>query len=354
MAWSTGTATDWRDLLDILRAAAVLNGWVTDRYATSVLDANNDEWIAHGTGGGSDAIYAGIRTFHDASSGAYNWELAGGTGYNSGGAGWDTKLVGISPGRFNGATDTLKYGAYVPLLNSSITYWISATSRRLILVAKCSTAYVSCYLGWLNPFATTAEYPYPLYIAGSTPFFNLLPSSTAIPYSGLADPIGVQTGALDENGPAFLRFLDGAWYTVRNSSSSGPSFSARSASRDRVVYPAGTPLINATRVPDPADRWQTLTFDWHNVIPNSGVPGTISANLHKTPGTTSRVAIEPATVIFQLPSEQFCGELDDVAWCSGADSVGAEDTLNDGVDTWHVFQNGTKTDLWHRFAVREV
>ena len=35
MAWTTGTSTDWQDLLSDLKTFAEANGWTTDRYATA-------------------------------------------------------------------------------------------------------------------------------------------------------------------------------------------------------------------------------------------------------------------------------------------------------------------------------
>jgi hypothetical protein len=353
VAWHTGTSTNHLDLLADIRTHVLAGNWAEDLYDTSVIDANNDEWIAHATNvSGNDTPYIGIRTYHDATSGAYGFELAGGTGYNSGGSGWETFIVAISPGRFNGSSDDLKYGAYVPLVNSSMPYWLSVTDRRIAGVVKANTGYFSFYLGLLDTFAVSTSYPFPMYVAGCSPFFNTLATDNEpAKGSGLADPIGFNVATAVKNGPAFLRFTDGQWYTIRNSFQTGTT--TRTASQDRVVYPAGT--VDLTALADPADQWfSTNQGRWSDLIPNSGNPGTEVSRLHKTPGTVDKSPIWPATVLFQTPSEQFQGEMAGVAWVSGADGVGAEDDLDDGTDTWRVFQNGVKTDIWHRFAVKEA
>lgn len=338
MAWSNGSSTDFQDQLDILITAAVGNGWTTDRNTTM---SDVQEWIAHN----ADGAYIGVRTFHDAPSGAYSWELAGFTGYASGNS-WETQ-PGISPGRYDAGTAALQYGAYVPLLNSSMDYWIAAHARRLTGFIRAGTGYFSFYLGMLDAYATAGEYPMPLYVAGSTPLFDAIPSDSVPSLSSISDPIGFAVG---NNGPAFLRFTDGQWYTVRNSYGSV----SRTNSNDVVVFPAGSPLINATRTPDDADRWMSLTYTWQNFIPNSGLPGTPSAGLYPTPGSVDKNPLVPATVLMQSPSEQFVGELRGVYWVSGSGGATSEDTLTEGGDTFMVFQNGNKTDVWARTALKEA
>lgn len=353
MAWFENSGTDPQDLLVEIRDDVEAGNWSRDRYATSVNDSNNDEWIAHATNvTGNDAPYIGIRTYLDSTSGAWGFELAGGTGYDSGASEWGNYITGISPGRYDGATADLQYGAYVPLTNSSMNYWLSVTDRRIAGVIQVDTGYFAFYLGLLDTFADSTAYPFPMYVGGCmTRFDSLYSDGTPDIGSTLADPIAYRDGATEKPGPHFLRFTDGAWYSVRNSFFGSGS---RVVNREVVVTPPG--LVDITGLTDPADEWQvagTNIRDFQQVIPATGVPGTETARIHKTDGTTDNVPIFPSTVVMQVPSEQFIGELAGIYWCSGADGVGSEDVLGSGT-TYTVFQGGTQSNLWRRMAILEA
>jgi len=354
MAWTTGTATDMADLLVQIRDDVEAGNWSRDRYATAVNDADNDEWIAHATNvTGNDAPYIGIRTYHDSSSGAYGLEIAGGTGYNGAGA-WATSIAGISPGRYDGASDLLRAGAYVPVLDQSMDFWLSVTDRRILGIVQVDTGYFMFHAGLLDTFADSTAYPFPMYVAGSMNRFDSLPSDTT-PDIGctLADPIAFHSGATKWEGPGLLRFTDGSWYSVQNSAH---RTSGRIEQNDLVAFPAGSPRLLVADIGDPADLWfiqSSNVREWSDVIPPSGNPGTEVARLHKTDGTTPGVPIFPVTIMMQSPSKQFIGEINGCYWCSGADGVGAEDTLGSGT-TYFVAQGGTQTNLWRRCAVLEA
>jgi len=360
MAFQTAvSSTDWMDRAADLRTFALANGWASDRNAS--ISANVQEIIMHGSGAGSDAIYVGIRTFYDTNADARNWELAGGTGYDSGATIWNNFLVGISPGRFDGGTVALQCGAYTPLQNTTITAWDYVNSRRILSVMKCGTAYVFCYLGWINPAATAGEYPYPLVIAGSTPVFDTRFNSSRVAYSGPADPQGFNSGATVENGPMMIRTAGGVWRTIRNAHEAAGN--TRVGDNDRIVFPAGKPLINNTTItPDPADGWISTTFSFAEIISQSGVPGAPTAKLYKTDDSGGdKVKLFPATILHAPDASELiiAGELDGVYWCSAAPGHTAgglvsEDTLTIGGDTYDVFASGNRTEDFAYFAVKRA
>jgi hypothetical protein len=146
VAYTNGTATNYKDLLAVLATFAAANGWtILAQSATSL--------ALRGAGtNGLDEIYVGIETFENTSSGYYNWKLAGSWGWRS--------------GRALGAHPMSSGFCYAYLWNSSIPYWIVATPRRIILVAKVSTIYQMVHLGLGNPPATDNQYPYPLIVGG--------------------------------------------------------------------------------------------------------------------------------------------------------------------------------------------
>ncbi len=146
MAYTSGTASNYKDLLAILATFAAANGW-------TILEQSETRLYLRGEGtAGLDEIYCGIETFEDTSSGYYNWKLVGSWGWRSG------RALDAHP-----MTSGLRY---VYLWNSAIPYWMVATPRRIIMVAKISTTYQVMYLGLGNPPATEAQYPYPLIIGG--------------------------------------------------------------------------------------------------------------------------------------------------------------------------------------------
>jgi len=356
MSWHTGTSTDIHDLLVDLRTHINAHAdWTQDYSALAVVDAQNDDYIAHSTGvTGNDAPYIGIRTYQDSTTTNYGLEISGGTGYDSGGASFGLKLTGISPGRWDESTDALRAGSYVPIYNSSMPYWLSVDTRRVCGVIKVDTTYHCFYIGLLDTFADANAYPFPMYVAGSSPRFDVAYNGTD-PDTGctLADPIGWHDGSTVLGGPASLRFTDGAWYAVKNSAE---RTAGRIPQNEIVVFPCGINLMNATGIPDPADRWflnSSSTQFWTETIPTTGDPGSPDHELRKTTGTVDNVPIFPATVLMQTPSGQFIGELQGVYWCSGAEGVGSEDVLGTGT-TYRVFQGGGHSDTWRRQAILEA
>lgn len=139
------------------------NGWTIERDTT--WSGSERDVILRGSGGGADTIYVGWRTFQNAGASRYNWELHGFTGYDSG---LDHQnQPGISPGDHESGTSSIQNGTYLPLSNASLEYWINVNSYHIILTVKVGSNYFHASLGFLNRYATSSEYPYPLLIAGS-------------------------------------------------------------------------------------------------------------------------------------------------------------------------------------------
>src|SRR5690606_30932789 len=118
--------------------------------------------------------YVGVKTYHSVGADYYNLLVAGMTGYVSGNS------FESQPGyRSSG----------VPAHNQRIDYWMTVNDRRLALAMKVGTpVYESAYLGYaLHPFATPAQFPYPLVVAGmltgaaATRFSD---TSHSMPYKG--------------------------------------------------------------------------------------------------------------------------------------------------------------------------
>lgn len=107
--------------------------------------------ILKGTGeSGDDNIYLALRPYANTSADYHNLLVYGMTG-----------LID-SPREFINSTYET-----VPMWNASIPYWITANGRRFIISTKISTVYTAGYFGLFLPYATPAQYPYPLCIIGN-------------------------------------------------------------------------------------------------------------------------------------------------------------------------------------------
>ncbi|MFW6090091.1 MAG: hypothetical protein ACODAB_10080 [Gemmatimonadota bacterium] len=127
--------------------------WDELRWREDPDDAGERELILRGPGlADQDEIYVSIMSYSSESGDYYNWALRGHTGFV------DDNDTDSQPGTFGPVA--------VLLFQSSIPYWLSVTGRRINLVARVSTRYMSCGLGLIRPQATPDEYPYPVYIGG--------------------------------------------------------------------------------------------------------------------------------------------------------------------------------------------
>lgn len=152
MAYTTGTAANYKDLLAALVTFAAANGWaILEQSATAV--------FLKGSGlSGLDEIYVGIETFENPTSGIYNWNLTGAWGYRAG------RAYNKMPHNSNAAGTDLVVGYF---WNASMPYWMVADARRVILCAKVGTTYQMVHFGFLQVPGTDAQYPYPLFLGGA-------------------------------------------------------------------------------------------------------------------------------------------------------------------------------------------
>jgi hypothetical protein len=334
--------------------------------------------ILQGTGGGSDQILVGIRTYTavNGANTARNWALFGFTAFNDG-LTFDAQ-AGKSPGDPTVATGTL--GAYVPLHDSGgsfpLDFWFSVTTNRIVGVVKIRNAtvthYASFYLGFVNRFGSPSEWPYPLLISGCTTRVRALFDSTIVTYvSGIVELIAAQANG----GPAFYRRADGTWVGINNSRvSNDESSPSRSSETDRILFPSGMIALSSTNPGVDSDDNITDTPTAANggfsfagnvgtniLVPTNNLPGVPDKTLHPTPNTGGALRrLFPATSIFALngpPVEKdIFGEPDGVFWVSAADvttPLTSEDFIDVGTDRYRVFKSGNRALDYTYFALRE-
>lgn len=326
--------------------ASTTGGTGTGCTLTVTYGTGEVEIILEGEGSGSDEIFVGYRSFFDSGSAARNWCVNGFTGF-------DPLLTyelqpGRSPGLDTASSGPDLGGAYVLLLNSTVTWWVSVTPRRIIGVGKTGTCYSSFHMGFLNPYATSGEWPYPIYIAGTSTERFRTPGSGNLSTSGIGDPIRDNTGDV---GPGFLRDPSGVWQSCFNGSDGSP----RTASTTGlVVIPTGR--LNGVTLLNGDDWYSTSTIFFQSLCPNSGSPGTTTNRLLRTTQSGGDYVIRiPMTIVASngtVPIGVY-GEMDGVYWFDSAGVITAESRFTDGTQRFMVFQEGVRADNWALWALRE-
>lgn len=139
---------------------AVAPKWTSLRRTTGV----EMIWQAPGNGG-LDQIIVGAQIFSNVTADYYNWRLGGFTAFNS-------SLAFNAQAGYVGGIGQANPSPVLPLWNSTIPFWFIANGRRVIVIAKVSTIYASCYLGLLTSYMAPGSFSYPLVVGGSMAFAN--------------------------------------------------------------------------------------------------------------------------------------------------------------------------------------
>jgi hypothetical protein len=199
---------------------AVTSKWTSLRRTSGV----EMIWQAPGNGG-LDQIIVGASVFSDVGADYYNWRLGGFTAFDS------ALAFNMQAGYVGGSGQSVP-SPVLPLWNSTIPFWFIANGRRVIVIAKVSTVYTSCYLGLMASYMAPGAFPYPLVVGGSLAFLGSEPASTSTnwrwSYTGAemaAFPIG-RTGGLTSDSEAvlLLRLVSGVWRgfsSINTSTSTG-------------------------------------------------------------------------------------------------------------------------------------
>lgn len=338
-----------------LNLTLVQSAWTVKRSwnnysVNSVTDEK--EMILQGTaGGGATDPIVGIRTYTQTSgiNTNHGWVLVGMDSFNSGLA--FTAQVGVGPSTTVSAT-----GAIVLLMfDNAQNYWFNVTGRRLISVIKAvgasTTTYQTGYLGLLNPFGTSSEAPYPMYVSGSTRSANRAPDSAGFFVSG---PTEVFADSTSTAPAAFRKASDGTYQAVQNGSNGSRQF-------NHCVTPISYPQEATSANADDVSKDAFMNIGGTVALATGGVATTL---LMPTL-TGNETLLYPATVV-SAPggagandSETTVrGELDAIFWMSAtksdATAMVAEDTITVGSQRYRVFQNAHRTERYSYFALTEA
>ncbi|WP_163836876.1 hypothetical protein [Spartinivicinus ruber] len=194
MAVEIGTADNYLDLLDKLRIFLTTNEeLVNTGQQWEILRWNNGhELILKAPGlSGAEKIYMGIWAYENTTNDYYNFNICG--------------LVGYIP-EHSFADQPYKQSAFVCLWQHKIPYWFIANGQRVIVAAKISTVYEYFYLGKILPYGTPQQYPYPLFVGGTTNADGERWSGTGARHSGFQCP----------GYGSYLYTIDSVWRRVCN------------------------------------------------------------------------------------------------------------------------------------------
>ena len=178
-AYESGTATDYDDLLTKLRdflttdttLVSASEHWVVEKEetistysmsgvsGTQTYTGNFRDIYLRGPGlSQTDNIYINLRQYQNSVASLYNWAISGATDYEST-SDWESQPNNsLVSGHFS----------YLSLPNAAIDYLFVANGRRFIVQVSFEGDTYVIYCGYILPYALPSEYPYPLFISGTT------------------------------------------------------------------------------------------------------------------------------------------------------------------------------------------
>lgn len=298
-------ATNESTLLDALVTFVTANGWTLERDNRLTLG----NVILKGSGtSGTDAIYVGIQRYYSPGNDTFGWYFQGYTAVT--GAGFN-----IEPGAITGRVPCL------PLWNDTIRYWFFCNARRIVVVALVGTVYVSAYLGYILPYASPGQWPYPLVIGGSNVTDNFYNVPRYSDTSANMDSPFTCNGGTDTASQLVVRDASGAWVRLFNR-------------RGGITPPGQTnnSLWTARGVWPYVERYAG-TFGWWFVRPNMA-------------GDESLLPLR----LVRDDTPDMYGIFDGVRFISGVDKA-SEHTKTENGNTWIAFQNTFRNTLQDFFAV---
>lgn len=311
MAFTSGTATDYHDLLDKLRIYLLAQGWTVNNWTAPGSLTANAQLDVTGPGiSGGQAPSISIRSDNAPASSSYVWQIAAYPAYNS----------ALAFGSQNSNSPL----PYFLLWASTIDYHFYVNDWRFIVVAKIGTYYMTLYAGFFLPYALPSEYPFPYYIGATY--------SAIAPYN--TDASGLRSMFDPGYGAAFYLRMDGAnWGYISNHSNSGNTTDNPSGAADRgVIWPWRVPFCDNTTSNTSEVFWGWL--DKMRPLANGKVP-MIQAH------------------IIDADDNIVAGVLDGVYALSGFGKA-AEQVITVGAQDYRAFININRANPRHFCAIEEI
>lgn len=275
-----------------------------------------DEVILKGIGDGHDEIYIGFRLEEGVEVGQKDLVLNGFAGYDEN-LSWIEQPGGIPHDKL----------PTLPLADDTrIVYWLSANTRRIIIVAQMSTQYESAYLGFIQPIAVERQYPYPLAIGGSyiqgkawtssTPGHSCFVNPGSDTFGGLGGLTESPSDILAEQTTSLrIRRADGTWRAALNKNSG-----------DTAMH-----------------------FEHINVWPQNTEPTNVLTVLDNSL-TIENVIMFPCLLIETYP-HGILGQFDGVYFIGNREDISAKDIIIHNNKSYMVFNNIGRRDNDEYFAI---
>jgi len=295
---------------------------------------------------GTDEIFIGFMELRDTDAASFSWHLAGFTGFGSL-LEWEDQ-PGFS------YVEPNEIPSFISLSSGAIECWFHITPRSLKGVCRMGTTYTNFIAGFLNPYATPTEFPYPLYIGGSTGKWNELFATSGVAHSGLCDPKASEATGGNTRGNAGFRNLSGSWSDVFNWEDNGSG--SKQIDSIRNVYPAGALGGGVTFQPSEDEFLPLISANnWDSIVPSSGFPISVNVRLQPTPDSGGDQTNLFATYVWeQSPTFTIFGELDDVFWgATTGNNIVSEDRVIVGGEYFRAFQQGNLSDQTTFVFLRE-
>lgn len=209
MAFQTGTATNYLDLYDQFVTFLTTTLPLAERW-TVLASEINPVTITNGTRltylrapglSGTDEIFSILYAYESVAGDYYNIAVRGSTGY------LPADIYSAQPG--------VSAPVYALMWNSSIPYWFIGNGRRAMIVAKVSTVYQVMHMGFITPYASPNEYPYPHFVGGTWGSTSTTRWSESGPLHRGFFSAG-NTGETAGSSGAKLRVPDGSWVNFQN------------------------------------------------------------------------------------------------------------------------------------------
>jgi len=249
-------------------------------------------------------------------------------------------------------------GCFVPLKTSdafNLSWWISATGRRVHAVVKVqasgTTYYPQFSFGLLNPFGVASELAYPACLIGPSDRKSVWYRDTNSLFGGVSEIIR------RNNGPGFFWSAEGTWLQFANgiitsNTSLSPSYNVSNTTPRTALWPLGYMQAHELTADQNWEIASALGFD------NEDFTDVAPTLIYRTPNTGGDLfPLFPLTITQGDAATDFfrvLGEIDGCFWFStGGEAVASEDRLQQAGVRYRLFQNGTRIQHHSYIAIRE-
>lgn len=297
MAYITGTAADhtalWNTLLDFLQNNAALVA--AGQAWTKVWEAApTNEVVLKGPGlSGTEEVFVAMKRV-DAARVPDESEI-----YLSACTG-----VIATATSYLGHVNSLSRPPRTFLAHSPMQYWMVANGRRFVVVIKISTIYQAMYGGFFLPYGSPTQYPYPMFVGGSTGFDAVTANyrvdswreDAQLSYNHFVFPLSDTNVASWRDSPAMMLRPEGTWlggtYDQEGTVNSFSPF---------LIGPRAPCWYLATEIPfdTRGTEYETASFRFGSEAVRAKVMTGLNGEIPLTPATLFRAnrtpSPEPAT-----------------------------------------------------------